>query len=112
MNTLLVGLGGVAGAMARHSVGDRLDSTRDTLAVNLLGSLALGVLVATDPSASTLALLGTGFCGAFTTFSSFAFEVVRIAQDGAPRRAAGLATLHLAGAITAVAVGGGVVTLL
>jgi len=112
MSTLLVGLGGVAGAIGRHLVGDRLDSTRDTLAVNLLGSLALGALVATDPSASTLALLGTGFCGAFTTFSSFAFEVVRIAQDGAPRRAAGLATLHLGGALAAIAIGGGSVTLI
>ncbi|MFW6436025.1 MAG: fluoride efflux transporter FluC [Halococcoides sp.] len=112
MNTILVGLGGVAGAIARHLVGDHLDDTRDTLVVNVLGSLVLGALVATDPSASTLALLGTGFCGAFTTFSSFAFEVVRIAQDGDPRRAAGLAVLHLGGALAAIAIGGALVTLL
>jgi fluoride ion exporter CrcB/FEX len=52
---LLVGLGGVAGALARHLLGERVETgTRDTLAVNVLGSFLLGALVAVpvgdDPS--------------------------------------------------------------
>ncbi|MFB6162968.1 MAG: CrcB family protein [Halococcoides sp.] len=105
MSTLLVGIGGIGGALARHLVGDHLDDDRHTLAVNLLGSLALGALVTIDLSPGALELLGTGFCGAFTTFSSFAFAVVRTAQRGDPWRAAGLAALHIVGAILAVVVG-------
>jgi CrcB protein len=52
-----------------------LGGRRATLLVNVLGSAALGLLV--HPSASTAALLGTGFCGAFTTYSTFAVEVVQ-----------------------------------
>lgn len=103
---LLVGVGGVAGAISRHLVGERVDAnTLDTLTVNLLGSFLLGALVAAPVSNSTLLLAGTGFCGAFTTFSSFAFETVRLAETGDPERALVNATVNLGGAIVAVFVG-------
>lgn len=74
MTALLVALGAACGASARFAVALWLPGLRATLLVNVLGSAALGFLV--HPSASTYALVGTGFCGAFTTFSAFAVEVV------------------------------------
>ena len=109
---LLVGLGGVAGAVSRHLLGERIDErTLDTLAVNVVGSLLLGFLVAAPPSLvpdpARLAL-GVGFCGAFTTFSTFAFETVRLAEMGEFRRAALNGGLNLVGALAAIFLGSGV----
>jgi len=106
---LLVGVGGVLGALARHLLGERIETrTVDTLAVNVLGSFLLGLLVAVPVDDSLLLLFGTGFCGAFTTFSTFAFETVRLFETGERRRAVATATLNLAGALAAVALGAAV----
>jgi CrcB protein len=110
---LLVGLGGTCGALARYSLGQRVDSpSGGTLAVNLLGSFLLGALVAVPVDAPLLQFLGTGFCGAFTTFSSFAVETVRLAETGEPGRALGNAAVTLAGALLAVALGALLVSVL
>ncbi|WP_076427316.1 fluoride efflux transporter CrcB [Haladaptatus litoreus] len=107
---ILVGVGGMFGALSRHFVGQRLSGEgHGTLAVNVLGSFVLGALTAgltSDPT--LLALVGTGFCGAFTTFSSFAFETVRLFERGKRRKAVANATINLVGAL--VAVGFGVLT--
>jgi CrcB protein len=107
---LLVGLGGVAGAVARHLFGERIEDRRvDTLAVNVVGSFLLGAVVAAPRglvSPSVELALGAGFCGAFTTFSTFAFETVRLAETGDPRGAAVNATVNLIGALAAVLLGG------
>lgn len=103
---LLVGIGGVGGAISRHLVGERIESgTGDTLAVNVLGSFLLGALLAVPVGDPLVAFLGTGFCGAFTTFSSFAFETVRLAETGERRRALANAALNLVGAVLAVFAG-------
>lgn len=103
---VLVGLGGVLGAVARHLVGARIErANADTFVVNVLGSFALGALTAAPVGESTLLVFGTGFCGAFTTFSSFAFETVRLVETGQARRGLAVAVGHLAGALAAVAVG-------
>ena len=103
---VLVGIGGVLGALSRHLLGERIDArTVDTLAVNVVGSFLLGVLLAAPVDDSLLLLLGTGFCGAFTTFSTFAFETVRLAETGQSRRAAGNAAVNLVGAVAAVLAG-------
>jgi CrcB protein len=102
---LLVGPGGVVGALARHRLGERIETgTADTLAVNVLGSLLLGALLAV-PVGESLLLAGTGFCGAFTTFSTFASETVRLAETGDPWRALGNAAVNLVGAVGAVFLG-------
>jgi CrcB protein len=104
---LLVGVGGTLGALARHLLGERIDArTRDTLAVNVLGSLLLGALVALPVGESALLLAGTGFCGAFTTFSTFAFETMRRYETRGGPAAARNAALNLAGSLAAVAAGG------
>jgi len=113
MNTaVLVGAGGVLGALARFGVGSLLPGeTTDTLAVNVLGSFALGALVVgLGEEAGLLALLGTGFCGAFTTFSSFAVETVDLYERGERREAIFNAAVNLAGALLAVGVGGWMAT--
>jgi CrcB protein len=58
-----------------------------TFAVNVSGSLLLGALTGLGlyhgfPTAPKI-VLGTGFCGAFTTFSTFSFETVRLVEEGA-----------------------------
>ena len=103
---VLVGVGGVLGALARHLLGERIDArTGDTLAVNVVGSFLLGGLLAAPVGESLLLFVGTGFCGAFTTFSTFAFETVRLAETGEPRRAAANAAVNLVGAVLAVLAG-------
>lgn len=110
MTAVAVGLGGAVGAVARFAVGNAIERRAvDTLAVNVLGSVLLGVVLAADgPSIVGLAA-GVGFCGAFTTFSSFAVETVRLAEDGErwAALAVGVGTLVLA--ILGVLVGGAVV---
>jgi CrcB protein len=77
---LLVVLGALVGAPARLLVSMAVAGERGTLVVNVLGSLLVGLLAGL--SSSAYALLGVGFCGAFTTYSAFAVEAVTL-----PRRA-------------------------
>ncbi len=76
MTVLLVALGAAVGAPLRLVAGHLLD--RDfpagTLLVNVVGSTLLGFFSALALSGSTLALLGTGFCGGLTTYSAFAVK--------------------------------------
>ncbi len=93
MIVLAVLAGGMLGAPARY-VADRLIQARHdtvfpwgTFAVNVAGSAVLGFLLGAQthlglPSAA-FALLGTGFCGGLTTFSTFGYETLRLLEDGA-----------------------------
>ncbi|MFW5934462.1 MAG: fluoride efflux transporter CrcB [Halolamina sp.] len=107
---ILVGLGGGLGATLRYAVGEAL-ADRDasfpasTLAVNTLGTFALGLLTFAGAGDDALLLFGTGTCGAFTTFSSFSVETVRAWADGDRALAAGyaLGTLVLAGVALGIA---------
>ncbi|WP_244930236.1 CrcB family protein [Nocardioides sp. W7] len=96
MTGLLVALGAAVGSPLRYVVAQRWDGRvpRGTLAVNVLGSLLLGLLAAMSVSGHTAALLGVGFCGGFTTYSAFAVQ----AHGLGPRRGAAylLATTVLA----------------
>lgn len=100
--------GAVARSLVDSAVKSRLASSfpLGILVINVSGSFVLGVLVglatrhAIGPSWRLV--FGTGFCGAYTTFSGFAFESVRLAEDGAPRSAvANLAVSTFAGAAAA-----------
>ncbi|HEX7134947.1 MAG TPA: CrcB family protein, partial [Iamia sp.] len=63
-----------AGAVLRHLVATGFREARHgILVVNVVGSLALGLLVGSSPT--TVVVLGTGFCGALTTWSTFAHDV-------------------------------------
>lgn len=81
-----------------------------TFAVNVVGALLLGVVVAVlrvRPAASLYwrPLLGTGLCGGLTTFSTLQLELARIAEQGAVGRAAGYLAASLALGLLAVAAG-------
>jgi CrcB protein len=90
---LLVLLGGTIGAPARYLADRALQARHDsvfpwgTFAVNMAGSLVLGFLLGAQRhlglSASVVLLLGTGFCGGLTTFSTFGYETLRLLEDGA-----------------------------
>jgi len=106
VTALAVGVGGSVGAVARYAVGQTLERrAADTFAVNVLGSLLLGVVLASPVGGPARLAAGAGFCGAFTTFSSFAVETVRLFEEGRRRAAAVNAAGTLAAALLAVAVG-------
>jgi CrcB protein len=78
------GLGAIARFLLDGAVASRLGRRFPfgTLAVNLSGSFALGLLVGGALSERAYDLLGTGLLGAFTTFSTWAFESHRLGEDG------------------------------
>lgn len=88
MNWLLVGIGGFFGAIARFFISNAAKEkygTRfpyGTLFVNVVGSFLLGLLYGAQLSTTWMLLCGTGFLGAFTTFSTFKLEVVQALQKG------------------------------
>jgi len=107
--TQLVGVGGALGAVARHLVYLRLDGGRfpaATLAVNVLGSLAFGLLLFAEVGESATYLAGVGFCGAFTTFSTFSVETVGLWERGERRTAVLSAGANLALSLSAIGLAG------
>ncbi len=99
--SLLVALAGGVGAVARFVL-DSVVAARaqrpfpvGTLVVNVLGSFLLGLLVGwarhRGGTADVRAVLGTGFLGGFTTFSTASVELVRLVRAGRPGTAAALA---------------------
>lgn len=98
MTLVLVLLGGAVGAPVRYLADGWVTARTSgpfpwgTFAVNVVGSLALGLLAAAAPG-WLLALGGVGVCGALTTFSTFSFETVRLLEQGR----SGVAVLNVAG---------------
>jgi fluoride exporter len=91
MTALLVMVGAAVGAPSRwlldQYVRGRVGGVFPwgTFAINVSGSGVLGFLLGASAGAhdtALVALVGTGFCGGFTTFSSFGFETVRLAEEG------------------------------
>ena len=103
VDVALVALGGAVGASLRYLAGHLLD--RDvpwgTAAVNVAGSLLLGVFSALALGGSASALLGTGLCGALTTYSSFAVQSHHLGA----RRGAAYAVSTIALSLAACALG-------
>jgi fluoride exporter len=105
---LMVIVGGAVGAPARYLigmwVGSRVRHHRfgslpwGTLTVNLLGSLILGLVAALTAGGAPdwlLTTVGTGFCGALTTFSTFGIESVNLAEEGRLEAAAATVAMSL-----------------
>ncbi|MEX2531881.1 MAG: CrcB family protein [Gemmatimonadota bacterium] len=117
---LLAALGGACGAVARWRVdlwvAFRWTAARGvariplaTLVVNVSGSFSLGLLVGwlgvADGAGWLLPLLATGFLGAYTTFSTWMFEAVRLLQRGATRAALVYLTLTVGLGVGAAGLG-------
>ncbi len=87
-NILLVALGGAAGSVGRYLIAKCYEGTFPwgTLTVNILGSLLIGFLMGLvgkgTLSPEMKLLLVTGFCGGFTTFSTFANESLSMMKVG------------------------------
>ena len=91
--TLLVALGGSVGSVARYWLAGWSQSVigtplpGGTLLVNVIGSFILGLLMTLSLERGTIGaevriLLGAGFCGGFTTMSTFSYETIALAQQG------------------------------
>lgn len=115
MGFVAVGLGAALGAWVRWLLGLALNPLfvavpLGTLAANLSGGYLVGVAVGVFhlnsglPIALKLFVI-TGFLGGLTTFSTFSAEVVERLLAGQPAWAIGLATIHLAGSLTATYLG-------
>lgn len=123
MITLLgVAAASAVGAPARYLL-DRSVATRNrgrfpwgTFVINVSGSLLLGLLVGLSlhhgMSKAWLAVLGTGFCGAYTTFSTFSVETIRLVEEGALTAAAMNVAVSLAAGLPAAAAGLGLALML
>ncbi len=93
-----VAVGSAVGGAARFALSSFIQQRAgtfpvSTLVVNITGSLVLGFLMryalgSTSVSPETRALLTTGFCGGYTTFSTFSYETIALMEDGDYRRAA------------------------
>jgi CrcB protein len=81
---VLGGVGSIFRFMLDATVTARLGRSfpYGTLVVNVLGSLLLGVFVGAAVSTDAYRIAGIGLIGAFTTFSTWAFESHRLAEDG------------------------------
>ena len=116
MSIVYIALGGVAGTLARYGLEGWIHSRAGggfptgTLTVNLAGSFLLGFVLRIATGAALLspdlrAGLTIGFCGAFTTMSTFSYEAAALLGDGDYARAALYMGATIAGCIAAVIVG-------
>jgi fluoride exporter len=102
---LAVLAGGIIGAPARYLTDRFVQAKHDTVfpwgtySVNMAGSAVLGFLLGAERHLGLppllFALLGTGFCGGLTTFSTFGYETLRLLEDGA----VGAAGLNVIGSL-------------
>jgi CrcB protein len=116
LTILYIALGGIAGTLSRYGLEGWIQSRTasafplGTLIVNLAGSLFLGFILRLATGATVItpdvrAGLTIGFCGAFTTMSTFSYESVTLLHDGDYLRAAGYMTATIVGCVVAVVAG-------
>lgn len=114
MTVLLVLVGGAVGAPLRYLTDLLVQSRHDsvfpwgTFVVNAAGSfvlgLAAGAVSAADGPDWALTLVGTGLCGALTTFSTFGYETLRLVEEGSwPAATANVVTSVLVAAAACAA---------
>jgi len=115
MPLLTIAAGSALGGMARYGISGWVQGGSagtfpwGTLAVNVSGCLILGVLMrwlgAVAASAPWRLFFAIGFCGAYTTFSTFSFEAVQLMRDREWSAAVGYLTASVLAGLTAMIVG-------
>ena len=114
MTVVYVAIGSALGGVCRHLVSVLLNSPsgfpRGTLGVNVLGSLAIGILSGwlargTGNAAAIRAFAVVGFCGGFTTFSTFSNEAFRMMEQSQWGMLAGYVAASLIAGFAAVGLG-------
>ena len=113
MSWALVAAGAAVGAPARYLTDRFVQARHDsvfpwgTLTVNVVGCLILGVLTgaADGISPALAAALGTGFCGALTTYSTFSYETLRLLETRARLYATVNVVASLVSGLAAAALG-------
>jgi len=117
MMVFYITLGGIVGTLSRYFVQAWLQTRPGvgtfpvgTLAINIAGSLVLGFVIrfATGSiviSPETRGALTIGFCGAFTTMSTFSYETIALLTDGEYWRAGLYAGGTIAGCLVAIVIG-------
>lgn len=87
MGYLLVGIGGVFGSITRFALGKYISEhsktafPRGTFIINITGAFLLGIVASFHNYSNTYLLLGDGFLGAYTTFSTFMYEGFNLFQE-------------------------------
>ena len=117
ITALLVALGAAVGAPSRYLLDLEVQARVSrrgvryplgTLLINLSGSALLGLLLGLASrhgiSDEVLAALGTGFCGAYTTYSTFGYETVQLTHDGYGLRALGYVVVSVLGGLVLAAI--------
>ena len=114
MTVVLVALAGAVGAPVRYVLDAWINESVQsrfpwgTFVVNIIGSTAFGLLVGLQHGGQiatrTAVIAGTGFCGAFTTFSTHAVESVLLVEDRELR----LAAYNIVGTLASCAIGAAV----
>lgn len=115
MTLVVIGLGGAAGAISRHLLGEWVQSLAGealpwgTLAVNVVGSFLLGfvmvLLQASATSSEVRYFVTIGFLSSFTTFSTFSYETSQLLRTGEWWRAGGYVAGSMVLGLAAVATG-------
>ena len=116
MSILYIALGGIAGTLSRYGLEGWIQSRTathfplGTLTVNITGSLLLGFIIRVATGTALIspdirAAVTIGFCGAFTTMSTFSYESVALLNDGDYVRAALYMSATIAGCVGAVMLG-------
>ncbi|MEV0965864.1 fluoride efflux transporter CrcB [Streptomyces sp. NPDC049910] len=122
MITLLgVGVAAALGAVARYVLDQYMQYLRPgafprgTWLINITGSFVLGLVVGLGARhglpEQVLTIVGAGFCGAYTTFSTFSYELVRLCEQGQAGKSLLYGASSLAVGLSAVAAGFAVGTL-
>ena len=113
MTLLLIAIGAALGAPARYLTDSAVQLRHETafpwgtLTVNIIGSFILGLVTAASPWLESAVAVGLaiGFCGGFTTYSTFGYETLRLAEGGAGFLAAANAIISVVGGLGAVSLG-------
>jgi CrcB protein len=86
MDLVFVGIGGALGSIVRYRLGKIITEKSSatfpagTFIINITGAILLGLLISLDAGKNVYLLLGDGFLGAYTTFSTFMYEGFNLFQ--------------------------------